>query len=269
MASSRDEVKQPRSQVLEPQQVDDLFNNSGVARVGRPRRAQTKAEAAYDEIRARILDGSLPPGAAIDQESLASALGSSTTPIREAVQWLAAEHLVITRAHREMLIAPLSGIELAQIYEVRLRLDPWAAALSALSATEADRARVNAAAARLGADSAAERLRANHELHQSILEACGNPELVRVLGSLADRARRYRVVTLRSLKDHQIAYDEHREIIDAFLERDAELSSKLMFEHLLESFHRISSYLPAEEMLGLRLEVRDFWNPPVGLTGGE
>jgi DNA-binding GntR family transcriptional regulator len=56
---------------------------------------RTKAEAAYQELSARILDGSMQPGSTISQENLATALGISITPLREALRRLESDGLVI------------------------------------------------------------------------------------------------------------------------------------------------------------------------------
>ena len=66
-------------------------------------RPETKADAAYRELRRRIVDGSLEPGSRLDQEMLAAALGVSTTPLREALRRLEAERLVQRAAHRQVV----------------------------------------------------------------------------------------------------------------------------------------------------------------------
>src|SRR4051812_13173113 len=73
-----------------------------------PHVSLTKADAAYAEIRGRILSCELAPGAVIDQEMFAAWLGSSTTPVREALRRLEAEHLIVLRAHSEVRVAPAS-----------------------------------------------------------------------------------------------------------------------------------------------------------------
>src|SRR5437763_8262726 len=98
-------------------------------------RFTTKAEAVYGELRSRILAGSLEPAARLNQEALALEFGVSVTPIREAVRRLEAEGLVQLQAHKTVLIAPLSGEELEEIYELRLQLDPFAASIATTRAS--------------------------------------------------------------------------------------------------------------------------------------
>lgn len=193
------------------------------------------------------MDGSLAPGMHLDQGTLAGALGYSTTPIREAVRWLSSEGLVSADAHRELRIAPLSSAELTQLYAVRLRLDPWAAALGVANADADDRDRVRRASAELQMPTPSLRLRANRELHQAMFEASKNEVLITTLNSLWDRSDRYRMILVKDDAESQVAYDEHLEIIDAFLEGDAEAMERLMYEHLLESSTRIMQLMRERE----------------------
>src|SRR3954453_19819920 len=82
----------------------------------------SKADAVYAELRRRILEGELAPGAALNQEQVAAALGVSTTPVREALRRLESEALVRTVAHREVYVTPLEVEELVALYEVRENL---------------------------------------------------------------------------------------------------------------------------------------------------
>ena len=75
----------------------------------------------------RILNGALPPGAPINQDARAPELGVSVTPVREAMRRLEAVGLVQFEAHKTAIL-PLSRAELADIYDIREQLDPYAAA---------------------------------------------------------------------------------------------------------------------------------------------
>src|SRR5207244_1842085 len=99
---------------------------------------RTKAEAVYGELRRRILSGVLEPSAPLNQEALAPEFGVSVTPVREAVRRLEAEGLVRFQAHKTVVVAPLSLDELTEIYDIRLTLDPYAASLATIKATDAE-----------------------------------------------------------------------------------------------------------------------------------
>src|ERR1700722_4573098 len=104
-----------------------------------PLRAVTKTDLAYLQIRQKILEGELPPEMSLDQEALAQSLGLSTTPVREALRRLESERLVVNRAHRDTIVAPLSLGGVEEVFAVRLSLDPLAVSLAATHASDSER----------------------------------------------------------------------------------------------------------------------------------
>lgn len=204
---------------------------SAVASLG-PVAGTTKAEAAYQELRNRILSGGLAPGVVLEQETLASVLGLSTTPLREALRRLESEELVTVQAHRRVRVAPLSIDELEELYAVRLELDPLAAELAAKMATDEQIAAVEEIVKQRSEDPA-ERLRINRDLHRSIYVSSGNEVLIRILDSLHDRSGRYRMILVGSEQSVAEAESEHHEIVDAFRRRDGRRLRRLSRAHLL------------------------------------
>src|SRR3984957_17790624 len=97
----------------------------------RTRGEATKADGAYLEMRNQILLGALEPGSRVDYMQLSAALGVSITPLREALRRLEADHLVIRNAHRDVVVAPLTREEAAELVTVRRELDLLAARLAA------------------------------------------------------------------------------------------------------------------------------------------
>jgi DNA-binding GntR family transcriptional regulator len=203
------------------------------------RRALTKVEASYLDIRQAILEGRLAPGARIDQDELGRILGCSITPIREALRWLASEDLVQVSAHREVIVSRLSGKELTDLYNVRLLLDPFAASLGARNAGPEARQKVMELAAAPCPETQHERMAQNRAFHQSIYEASGNNVLVSQLDSLWDRTGRYRLTVLDTSDRARDARDEHMEIAQAFNSGLYETIARLMHDHIATSFDRI------------------------------
>jgi DNA-binding GntR family transcriptional regulator len=204
--------------------------------------AMTKTELAYVRIRQQILEGELAPGQPLDQETLASGLGLSTTPVREALRRLESEHLVVNQAHRDPVVAPLSFRMVEEVYAVRLSLDPLAAASAASAATPEERdlmlALANEALER-GAEVAA--LHLNRRLHRTIYAASGNSILVQLLDQLWDMSDRYRLITLKDNAVIESAKEEHAAIVRAVRDDEPELASRLMREHVADSLGRIKT----------------------------
>jgi DNA-binding GntR family transcriptional regulator len=188
----------------------------------------------YVEVRRRILEGEFAPGQALNQEQVAAALGVSTTPLREALRRLESDGLVLTSAHRELIVAPLEIAEFTALYEVREDLDALAAALAAERHTEEDRARIIAASEALHRGGVADPLAANRAFHAAIYHACQNPVLIDLLDGLWDRSDRYRRL-LKSVAQAAQVVAEHEALIEAVLERRPQVAAQLMRDHLRAS----------------------------------
>lgn len=209
--------------------------------------APTKSEHAYQALRRRILDGELVAGDTLDQEALASMLSLSTTPIREALRRLESEKLVVSRAHRSTEIAGVSFEHLEQSYAVRIILDPRAAELATLLATERQIKEIKLAAKLpRQKDDPLERLHKNRAFHRAIYSSCGNDVLIETLDSLWDTSDRFRIVVIRDAPAAEAARSEHDEILDAVVKRDAVLASTLMREHLERSLETITRLVRAQ-----------------------
>jgi DNA-binding GntR family transcriptional regulator len=204
--------------------------------------ALTKAEVAYQHLRRDIVEGVLQPNTVLDQEALAASLGLSTTPVREALRLLESENLVISRRHRNTVVAPLDLDQLKETYVVRILLDPKAAALGAEVATKEQRDEVWELLLRSEEDhTPVEGLHDNRALHRAIYASCGNAVLVQILENLWDRCDRYRVVTLSDEEQAKAASDEHRRIAEAFVAGRSEETALLMREHISTYLDRVKS----------------------------
>ncbi len=206
------------------------------------RRSLTKADAAYAEIRERILSCELAPGSVIEQESLAAWLGSSTTPVRESLRRLAAEQLVILPAHSDARIASVSLEEFQELHTVRLGLETLAASIAATKLTAADVSRLrDLLAAPEGVSDPVSDDRSG-ALHRAIYAASLNRTIIQILDSTWDRIGRYRVLLARAGAVPSCRTREHEVIIDALERHDSDGASRLVQQHLDDTFRVI---LPA------------------------
>jgi DNA-binding GntR family transcriptional regulator len=205
-----------------------------------PLRSVTKNELAYLQIREKILEGELPPEMSLDQEALAQSLGLSTTPVREALRRLESERLVISRAHRDTVVAPLSLAIIEEVFSVRLALDPLAASLAATHADDSERERIRALSRQHpppGDPVAA--VHFNRRLHRSIYAACGNTTMVEIIDSLWDLSDRCRLIISKRATGLAMAGDEHPAIVSAVTGGSPDRAAKLMREHVAASLNQI------------------------------
>lgn len=204
----------------------------------------TKSGAAYASLRERLLDGSLRPGAVLEQEALARQLGLSTTPVREAVKRLEAEGLIVALAHRAIQVPALNRQELDDLYSVRLQLDPYAAQLGSRMATDGVRGELRALVRASDPNaSPREQLVHNRRLHRVMYEASGNVVLCELLDGLWDRSDRYRMVLLRDEDTARAADDDHDELVELFCTRKTRQLGEALRRHLQGSRDKLSAIL--------------------------
>lgn len=194
---------------------------------------RTKSEAAYAELRRRILDGSLAPGTVLNQEGLAPALGVSVTPLREALRRLEGEGLVEFRSDKMASVIPLTRCELNELREVRLCLEPLAAGLAAIRATPEERSLFTSLAQLPPTNDMLVWHAAHGSFHRAIHEAARNTVLTESLVRLWERLTRYRLVALND-GDYGQTWSGagHSHLADVISAGNIEDAERLMFDHL-------------------------------------
>ncbi|WP_320109145.1 GntR family transcriptional regulator [Brevibacterium sp. JSBI002] len=153
----------------------------------------TLSQQAYSVIEDMIISGSIPAGSYITEPELVEKTGLGRTPIREALQRLAREHMVTIRPRRGIYVPSLEYETELRILEVRRELDVVAVRLAARRASVDQRSKMRALAAQLeqiGSDfpTYAETIR---ETHQLLAAATKNTYLVESLLPLQNLSRRY------------------------------------------------------------------------------
>jgi DNA-binding GntR family transcriptional regulator len=151
-----------------------------------PLEIESLADRVYRRIRALILAGELAPGEPLRQEALAEGLGTSRTPLREALNRLASEGLIEFRPHRSAVVATFTQRDIEADYEARALVEPAAARLAAERAPrETARALESALAAQRAAGNDLDRqFEANKSFHVALVRGAGNPHLTRFVESL-------------------------------------------------------------------------------------
>src|SRR4051794_41371177 len=86
-------------------------------------RGRTASQRAYDYVKARLLDGRFPGGTLLSENELATRLGVSRTPVRQALVQLEAEELLELYPKRGALVVPISPSEAEDVLEARLLIE--------------------------------------------------------------------------------------------------------------------------------------------------
>jgi DNA-binding GntR family transcriptional regulator len=187
-----------------------------------------------DILEEEIASGVLPPGARLDEQELARRFGVSRTPVREAIQQLAAAGFVEQRPRRGAVVARFGPERLYEMFEVMAELEAMAGRLAARRLTPADRTLLLDTHARCGAarGSSDAYYAENEAFHQVIYRASGNAFLVEQCELLQRRLRPYRRLQLRYRNRVAASYTEHDAIVSALLVGDGDLAARLLRQHV-------------------------------------
>jgi len=210
-------------------------------RFPQPEYLMTDLKAAHKDAYALILDaidvGTYKPGDRLVESELAERFGVSRTPIREALQRLETQSLLV-RDGRSLIVASLDHNQLAELYVVRGELEGLAARLAARHATDEEirvlRVMVEEDHALLGDPSAMSR--ANRRFHKQVHLASHNRYLVQQL-DLVHRSMALMATTSRAAQGRgEIALAEHKAIVDAIARRDEDAAYKALRDHISVAF---------------------------------
>lgn len=196
---------------------------------------QTLADRIFAIVRERIVAGTLPGDRPIRQDALAAELGVSKIPLREALARLEQEGLLQSAANRGYMVGAMTAAQAEEIYELRLRLEPVAAARAALLADDGDRATLIARFEALDQAATSDLPRValcNRQFHMAMVRPIGRPLTIQIIRQLAVLAERHVVAHLQPAGRDARAHLEHREQLDAFLARDADRLKALLEAHI-------------------------------------
>ena len=201
---------------------------------------QPAAGLAYEAIRARIMSGELSDGTRLKEQSLASEMGLSRTPVREAINRLIHEGFVERGDGYSTRVAHFPAGELDQIFEIRRRLECYAAERAAERASEAQIDELDALTTEMEtlspprSDADYARISAiNTAFHRIIGEAAQSPRLMAVLSMAVDVGIVSRTYRSYSQADLVRSARHHRELVDAIRARSPDWAGSVMSSHVL------------------------------------
>ena len=202
-----------------------------------PLRGASLHDGVAARLRAMVFDGELAPGAFIDEMALADTWQVSRTPLREALKVLAAEGLVELVPHRGCRVTQLSSDDADALFPVMALLEGRCAFEAVTRAGDEDLHRLQRLHDELERYAAAHDIdgyyRANHDFHGFVQRLADNRWLDRVTGDLRRFMRLMRGRQLALPGRIEASINEHRVLIDAFVQRDAARAERAMHDHLM------------------------------------
>ena len=226
------------------------------AREATPRDGQSVA-AVHERLRDAILRGEIAAGATVSQIALAAELGVGRTPLREALRMLQRERLVVAEPNRRVLIAPLDSADAEELYVMRIALEVVALRLTVPSVSSPTLAELEGLMAQMDHFQRQEDrrgLRVPHRAFHMLLVAGAGTRVETMLGELFDHAERYRLAFGGTTPERwEERRAEHRSILDAVTERDADAAAVALGRHYARTATRVFSNLePDRDLAHLR-----------------
>lgn len=201
------------------------------------------------ELERMVLAGELAAGEKLNEPALASRLGTSRGPVREAVRALAETGLVRLEKNRGVFVREISVVEADEIYEVRAVFDRTAGRKLAgsISAGQLDELRGLVAAMRaaaVGEDHEGYHA-ANLRFHDALVEFTGNAKLLQMYRRLVNELSLYRRHTLAEPRRLKKSTLEHQKILALIAAGDADAAGEKLYEHAMASRVRMHALAAA------------------------
>jgi DNA-binding GntR family transcriptional regulator len=206
----------------------------------------TRSDGVYEELRQRIVRGLLRPNQRLIEAELADQLRVSRTPVREGLQRLAADGLILSR-RRGWVVREHTPEEITEIYEIRAALEGYAARLAAARATAAEiqsiaglHRREAAGLVRSPRDHLVE---VNDAFHEAIIVAAANNRLAEQIRRNREFYFSYRIAALYSDDEAAASVRGHEELVTALEARDGAAAEDAARRHVTEALATILAKL--------------------------
>jgi len=199
------------------------------------------------DLRRMILTQELPPGSVVTEASLVEVLDCSRTPLREALQRLSHEHLVVAVPGRGVSIADLSIVQFGVIVEAELGVERSLVRLAAERITDERIAEIDELLDRSEAAAAAgdvpEVVDCDFIFHTTWGAASGNHILVEFQAMLLRLLARYIYLGFQKAGNPEGAISDHRKVLEAIRRRDPDAAEAAIEMHIRNGRERMRSAL--------------------------
>lgn len=193
-----------------------------------------RGRSVYDRLRWDIVHGVLRPNEALIETELSERLGVSRTPVRESLQRLAEDGLIVMR-RRRWYVYEHTATEIREIYEIRAAQEGFAARLACRRATAEQLAAIKDAAPIADGEAVDDRVASNDAFHDLINEASGNQRLVALIAKTRLFHFNRRLAGAYTREELARSSSQHAAIVTAVVDRDEDSAERLVREHVLDA----------------------------------
>ena len=205
----------------------------------------------FNTLREAILKGDLKPGERLMELQLASKLGVSRTPIREAIRMLEQEGLAVTTPRKGAEVAKMTLKDMEDVLEIRDALDELAVRIACQKITDEQLKQLEDVKELFEKNTQTNKVKniaeADVSFHDVIYEATGNPKLVTLLNNLREQVYRYRVEYIKDPKNYPTLIAEHEAILDSLKNRDVKNAVEAMHVHVANQAEAVKMVIQEQE----------------------
>lgn len=205
----------------------------------------------FNTLREAILKGELKPGERLMELQLASKLGVSRTPIREAIRMLELEGLAVTVPRKGAEVAKMTEKDMEDVLQIRKALDELAVGLACDNITEEELERLQIVLKNFENSTREHNVKkvaqADVEFHDVIYRAANNPKLVNMLNNLREQMYRYRVEYLKNESIYPTLVNEHEKIFEGLRRKDRKEVIRVMSNHVVNQEMMVKNIIRKQE----------------------
>lgn len=204
---------------------------------------------AYRYLLGRIRAGDLKPGTRLRAEEIATQIGMSRMPVREAFRRLDTEGYVTIRPNRGAVVTDHTFEEIQELFEIRSVLEGLAARLAAerIGPAQADELRELLRRMRTGQKSANDWLPRHWAFHEYICSLSGRKRLIREIERLHGVLEPYLRLWFFHANRPVIAIKDHQELLTVILSRNPDKAEAAMREHVLVTAPHVINFLRQQD----------------------
>jgi len=222
------------------------------------RKGRFLREQVYKSLKATILNGVLAPNKRLIEEKLAGEMGTSRTPVREAIQKLEKEGLIHKLPKGGFAVSVVTEEDIEEVFGIRSVLEGYAGYLATSRATDDDIRSLEEIVKReekcLTKRDTEEIIRLNTEFHERLYRAAKSSKLYTIINDLRDYIYRYRIIIFRYEGMAEISIKDHKDMIGLMKVKNARQVEKLVRKHIIRGGDLIKRKMKQESRKKSRKE---------------
>jgi DNA-binding GntR family transcriptional regulator len=197
-------------------------------------------QTAYEYIKQQIIEGDLLPGQDLDEEALRKEIGTSRTPVREAIMRLQSENLIEIYPRKGTFVANITVKMVNNIYQIREIIEPQAIAIAAPSLSKNILSEFIQKFKESPTGQKPEKIQKyyttlDRDLHSYIISSCNNEHLISIMSNILNQSQRIRIQSFNIGDRYVKSNQEHISLLEVLLDGNVKKAMSLMQMHIANS----------------------------------